>query len=281
MIPVDYVDSVEGRGVYFDYPAYYGVSDNKLIRLVQRTLTTGTDPYGLPVDYEEQLWAYGYSASWRRTNYKFSKAYDYAEGRAAILDENGYLNYLTESGYYAFYPKKNYYYYERYVTEYLLPPITDGEESIGFYYYDHGLVRARRQVVDWYGITYINTLRVAVDEDILIDKSGKEFPVPEGYDIKAYSDGVILLARDGKFGYMDYTGTWIAQPIYDYARPFVEGVAVAGFADGTRLMIDTAGELVIPAGYYTRISDASSGVIAAFGETQGWQIFHKMSQFEE
>ena len=277
---VEYEDSIDGRGVYFDYPAYYGVSDNDLRRLVQRTRTVGTDENGLPMDYEEQRWAYGYTAGWRRTGYNFTKAYDYSEGMAAILDDDGYLNYLKENGYYAFYPKKNYYYYERYVTEYLLPPITSGEESIGFYYYDHGLVRVRRQVVDWYGITYINTLRVAVDEDILIDKTGKEFPVPEGYDIIAYSDGVILLERNGKYGYMDYTGAWIAQPIYDYARPFIEGVAVAGFSDGTRLMLDTAGEIVIPAGIYTHISDASSGVIAVWREVDGWDVVYKMGKFE-
>ncbi len=276
----DYDDSVEGRGLYFDYAPSFGVSDNDLCRLLKRELVTYEKLDGTVEESVRDTWAYGYSANWRRTGYNFSGAFDFSEGMAAVLDADGYLNYIGESGYYAFYPRKNYYYYDRYVTEYYLPPLTDGEESIGFYYYDHGLVRVRRQVVDWYGITYIDTLRVAVDEDILIDKTGKEFPVPEGYDIVSYSDGVIQLTKDGKYGYMDYTGKWIAQPIYDHARPFFEGLAVAGFADGTRLLLDTAGNIVIPAGQYTHISDVSSGVIAAYSPARGWEIYHKMAKLE-
>lgn len=276
----DYDDTVEGRGLYFDYAPSFGVSDNSLIRLLQRELVTLEKLDGTKEESVRDVWAYGYSATRRRTGYNFSGAFDFSDGMAAVLDADGFLNYIGESGYYAFYPRKNYYYYDRYVTEYFLPPLTDGEESIGFYYYDHGLVRVRRQVVDWYGITYIDTLRVAVDEDILIDKTGKEFPVPEGYDIVSYSDGVILLTKDGKYGYMDYTGKWIAQPIYDHARPFFEGLAVAGFADGTRLMLDTAGEIVIPAGRYTHISDASTGVVAAYSPANGWEVYHKMAKIE-
>ena len=276
----DYDDSVEGRGLYYDYAPSFGVSDNTLIRLLMRELVTCERLDGTVEESVRDSWAYGYTESWRRTGYHFAGAFDFSGGYAAVLDADGYLNYIGENGYYAFYPRKSYYYYDRYVTEYYLPPLTDGEESIGFYYYDHGLVRVRRQVVDWYGITYIDTLRVAVDEDILIDTSGKEFPVPEGYDIVSYAHGVIQLEKDGKYGYMDYTGRWIAQPIYDCARPFFEGLAVVGFADGTRLMIDTAGNIVIPAGRYTHISDVSSGVIAAYSPTRGWDVYHKMAKVE-
>ena len=137
----------------------------------------------------------------------------------------------------------------------------------------------RRQVVDWYSLNYLENLRVAIDEDILIDKTGNEFPVPEGYDIVSYADGVILLSRDGKYGLMDHTGRWIAQPIYDFARPTIEGLTVVGFSDGTRLMLDTSGEIVIPAGLYEHISDASSGVITAYSEKTGWVLFHKMAKY--
>ena len=113
----------------------------------------------------------------------------------------------------------------------------------------------------------------------MMDKNGKEFPLPEGYDIVSYSDGVILLTRDGKYGYMDYTGAWIAQPIYDFAQPFYEGLAVVGFGEGDRLMIDTEGNIVIPMGAYDYISNASSGVIAAWRDGHGWDILHKMAKF--
>ena len=78
---------------------------------------------------------------------------------------------------------------------------------------------------------------------------------------------------------MDYTGAWIAQPIYDFAQPFYEGLAVVGFGEGDRLMIDTEGNIVIPMGAYDYISNASSGVIAAWRDGHGWDILHKMAKF--
>lgn len=277
--PSDYDDAVDGRGLYFDYAPSYGISDNSLCRLVQKTTTMTKAEDGTETATDSYLWAYGTSAYWRRTSYRYSQAYDFSEDLAAVVDTDGKLFYIGQYGYQAYITQKNYYYYERYVVEYLLPPLTTGKESIGFYYYDHGLVRARRQVVDWYGLTYLNTLRVSLDEDVLLDKQGNIFPIPAGYEIEAYSDGVILLSRDGKYGYMDYTGAWIAQPIYDYARPFSEGTAVVGFSDGTRLMIATDGSILIPAGVYSYISDTSSGVVAAWNGRE-WSILHKMARFE-
>ncbi len=303
-LPSDYLDIAHGRGVYFDYPASYGISDTDFGRIVrieslaervpiayetEVELKTDTDTetetvpeteppedYDVNILSETTLWAYGYTPVWRKTGYYYTQAYNFSEGRACVLDANGRMQFLNESCYYAFNTKKSYYYHDWYVTEYLLPPLSSGEESIGFFYYDHGLVRVRRQVADW---SYAD--RVAIDEDILIDKTGAEFPVPQGYDIVAYSDGVILLKRDGKYGYMDYTGAWIAQPIYDFARPFMEGLAAVGFDSGECLMIDTAGEIVIPAGIYTHISDASSGVIAAYSPETGWNVLYKMAKYTE
>ncbi len=277
----DYDDTVDGRGVYFDYPAYYGISDNDRRRLVKKITTVEEKLDGTEEITDSVWWAFGNANGWQLTNYSFTGAFDYSEGMAAVLNEKGQHLFLSEWGYYAFNPLKNYNYYDRFVTEYYLPPRTRGEESIGFYYYDHGLVRVRRQVVDWYSLYYMEPedLRVTIDEDILIDKTGKEFPVPEGYDIVSYSDGMILLLKDGKYGFMDHTGTWIAQPIYDFARPYFEGLAVVGFSDGSRLMLDTEGDIVIPAGVYDHISDASSGVITAYSAKTGWVLYHKMAKF--
>jgi hypothetical protein len=234
---------------------------------------------GTETTEESILWAYGFNPNWRRTTFRFKTALDFSENLAAVTEEDGKLFYIGPYGYVTFYTERQYYYSEWYVQEYLLPPLSAGPESIGFYYYDHGLVRARRQVIDYAAMHYRDVFRVAVDEDFMMDKNGKEFPLPEGYDIVSYSDGVILLTRDGKYGYMDYTGAWIAQPIYDYAQPFYEGLAVVGFGEGDRLMIDTAGNIVIPMGAYDYISNASSGVIAAWRDGHGWDILHKMAKF--
>jgi len=266
-IPSDYNDTLDGRGLYFDYVPSYGLSDSSLQRFSRR-------------DGYYTKWAFGTSESSLYTAYKFYSAFNYREGVAATVNAYGHLSYVGRWGYQAFTTESSYYYHDWYVREYLLPPLTDGEESIGFYYYDHGLVRARRQIVDWYAYYHWNILRVAVDDDFLMDKSGGEFPIPAGYDIVSYSDGVILLEKDKKYGYMDYTGKWIAQPIYDYARPFFEGCAVLGFGGTDRMMIDTEGNIVIPAGKYTYISDFSSGIAAAYTADGAWEILCKMEKTE-
>ena len=278
-IPSDYDDTLHGRGLYFDYSPSFGLSDNSLMRLVKPITTVTVALDGTETAEESVLWAYGFNPNWRRTTFRFKTALDFSENLAAVTEEDGKLFYIGPYGYVTFYTERQYYYSEWYVQEYLLPPLSAGPESIGFYYYDHGLVRARRQVIDYAAMHYRDVFRVAVDEDFMMDKNGKEFPLPEGYDIVSYSDGVILLTRDGKYGYMDYTGAWIAQPIYDYAQPFYEGLAVVGFGEGDRLMIDTAGNIVIPMGAYDYISNASSGVIAAWRDGHGWDILHKMAKF--
>lgn len=280
LIPSDYNDETDNRGLYFDYAPSYGVSDSSLLRIARPVSTITTDKDGVETTVDSTLWAFGYSASWLRTSFKYTAARNFRENLAAVVDEDGKLFYINEYGYRSFTTERTYYYFQRYVIEYLLPPLTSGPESIGFYYYDHGLVRARRQIIDYGGFTYYDEIRVAADEDILIDRSGQEFPIPEGYDIEAYSDGVILLSKDGRYGYMNSEGAWIAQPIYDYAEPFSEGLAVCGFGTTTRLMIDTAGNIVIPCGIYSHISSVSSGVVAAWSKNDGWVILHKMAKYE-
>lgn len=282
MTPSDYDDLTDGRGVYFDYAPSYGLTDGNLTRFARRTTTVTEDEEGAETREESVTWAYGYTRSWLLYGgYKYAQAYDYREGVAAAVGADGRLVYIGPYGYPAFAAEKKYYYFEWEVQEYLLPPLTNGPESIGFFYYDHGLVRARRQLIDhWWYTYYGHVKRVALDEDVMLDKEGNIFPVPAGYDIVSYSDGVILLECDGKYGYMDFTGAWIAQPIYDYARPFSEGLAVAGFADGVRLMLDTEGNIVIPAGRYAYLSDVSSGVIAGYTKQGQWEILHKMARFE-
>ena len=45
-------------------------------------------------------------------------------------------------------------------------------------------------------------------------------------------------------------------------------------------MLDTEGNIVIPAGQYDYISDVSSGVVAAYKDGV-WSVLHKMARFAE
>ena len=113
---------------------------------------------------------------------------------------------------------------------------------------------------------------IAQDIDRLINIDGEYFDIPEGYTLEGYSNGVLLLSKDGLYGYYSINEYWIAQPIYDYARPFVQGLAVVGFENGTVGMIDTEGNIVMPF-VFTSISDVSSGIISAYIEGVGWNIY--------
>ena len=69
----------------------------------------------------------------------------------------------------------------------------------------------------------------------------------------------------------------MVQPVYSYAEPYFEGLAVIGLESGEKAMIDTAGNTVIPFAY-EHISNVSSGVIALYDSETGWQILHKMTK---
>jgi len=158
------------------------------------------------------------------------------------------------------------------VTEDYHIPETFGLESIGMFSFDHGLMRVRYMQYDYY-----KEGEMVRDIDILIYTNGEKFPIPADYTLKGYNNGVLLLEKDGKYGFMDYTGKWIAQPIYTYAQPFLEGLAVIGFTDGKKAVIDTEGNIVIPFNY-SYISNVSCGVITAYSPSEGWTIFNKMSK---
>lgn len=145
--------------------------------------------------------------------------------------------------------------------------LSNDETALGSYYFDHGYVRVRHRMV-----LRTKIYNAYIDEETLIDKDGKEFRMPDGYKLVAYSDGILLLEKGGKYGYMNYRGEWIAQPVYTYAEPFSQGLAVVG-GTGAIGMIDTTGAFVINP-TYEHVSAASRGVIAAYREKDGWTLFN-------
>ncbi|MCI9448800.1 MAG: WG repeat-containing protein [Clostridiales bacterium] len=279
-VAADYDDMTEGRGLYFDYPSYYGITDGRISMYAEKSNTYKKDIDGKITFEHDAYWNYKLYDNVISDRY-FDRVYNFNEGLGCVLTEEYYqdggLYFIKQNGARAFNTVKRY----RnnmgwYVIENILPPISNGPESIGYFYYDHGLVRVRREIIDFSNYETNNTQKVYSSEEILIDTSGNVYPTPVGYDIKAYSDGMILLERDGLYGFMDYSGKWIAQPIYTDAEAFSEGLAVIGTADGRYGMIDTSGNIVVPFAY-THISSCSDGVIAVYSEESGWHILRKMT----
>lgn len=222
------------------------------------------------------LWGYLNSYGGVAIEAKYYFATDFNEnGIAVVADATGKLKLINTrgstvadpSGTVLYPPERN----RRPATAAYYLPETFGIESIGMFTFDHGLMRIRRCVYDYY-----KERELVRDEDILIRQDGSVHMIPQDYRLAGYSDGVMLLEKNGFYGFLDYKGRWIAQPIYTYAQPFVEGLAVIGFASGKRCMIDTEGNIVLPF-IYDHISNASSGVVVAYSSS-GWSIFNKMSK---
>lgn len=151
-------------------------------------------------------------------------------------------------------------------------PDTLGRENIGMLSFNNSLLRVRRRLINTTGGYVVHD-----QYDALVDTKGEIFNIPGGYTIVGYSDGVILLEKKGKYGFISAsTGEWIANPQYTYAEPFCEGLAVIGFKDGKRCMIDTEGNIVLPM-IYDHISQCSDGTVVAYAEGHGWSIYNKMS----
>ncbi|MBO4355471.1 MAG: hypothetical protein J5850_01290 [Clostridia bacterium] len=257
-------------GLRYDYPAYEYA------------------PYGYEVVWDQESESYRYYYKSRRT-YRYDYYYygfNYSEERTVMVLQDGVqVVYVDRGGYRCFSKSKKYNLPERsgipgqdmWVLDFYVLPDTLGIESIGTAGYDHGWVRTRIQTRSQMKGTFN---KIVVDTDTLIDYKGKHFAIPEGYQLEGYSDGVLLLSKNGLYGYYTINHEWIARPIYTYAMPFVQGLAVLGYEDGTVGMIDTRGNIVMPF-VYTSLSLPSSGVITAFCEGIGWETYYMVRSTEE
>jgi len=254
------VDESEVRdtALFFDYPEHYGLSDGRIF-----------------VFFDEESGLYGYRDAEGETLIEptFEKAYEFGESAYAAVIDEGVQKFIDRSGRVVIDAFGWLYYNQRReVFDGYYAPDTTGLESLGMFYFDEGLVRVRRHLIDYYHRT-----KTADDMDLLLYENGEEFPLPGGYTLVGYADGAALLEKDGLYGFLDRTGYWIAQPIYTVASPFSEGLAVIGFEGGRQGMIDTEGNVILPF-VYDYVSPCSSGVVVTFEKDHGWQIFQKLKQ---
>lgn len=285
-VEADYDPDRDLRGACFDYTPDYGIDSdartylNVVETVYEYELIEGQfDEEGYPLAYKIPVDIYKFALASSKgealTEYTFFGKYAFSEAVSAVIDEDGHMYYINKSGKTVIKTgtSRRDISLGRRVYEYYMEPVTNGVESIGFYFFEHGLTRARVMSIDKYYFDQDETVFVVGDKDILIYDDGTVFPIPTGYDIISYSDGMILLEKGGKYGYMSYTGEWIVDPTLTYAEPFYEGTAVVG--KGTsRALIDTKGNEIIPYGEFSYISNASSGLIAVYGE-DGWLVLYK------
>ncbi|MBR5767382.1 MAG: WG repeat-containing protein [Clostridia bacterium] len=139
--------------------------------------------------------------------------------------------------------------------------------SIGMYYYDRGYCIVRYAETHQKDINLVN-----ISEYRLANKSGGYYTVPGNYNIVNYSDGVIVVEKEGLYGYFSIEGRWVSPASYIEARPFLQGLAVVRNKDGKYGMINTYGEFVLPT-CFDYISDVSRGHVVTWSETRGWEHY--------
>lgn len=241
----------------FDHQRYYGAAASALL------------PY---FDNAKKL--YGYKDG--QGNILISPTYSYAlpffsDGYAAVGDENGNLFYINTKGEEVVSLRKNKYivvpkYNNVRFLQMLNYGINDTISDLGMYVFDSGHIMVR------YDLRHRNvTTRLQESCNRLYSANGKETPIPNGYSLKNYSEGVMLVEKDGRYGYMTATGEWILPALFEEARPHLQGLAVAK-SEGKYGMVDTEGNAVLPF-VFDYVSNVSSGVIITYTEGTGWRTF--------
>lgn len=235
---------------------------------------TSSDPNILVIERTLNLirYGYGYAGMSETADCKYAKAYNFSEGRAAVVDDDGVLRFINPPGEVVIDGTgTKMVTASRYITtEYAEPLYRNSENSKGYLYFDNGLVRVRKLERDY---TFKNL--IYSDSDVLLYPDGSEFKIPYGYTLVSYSEGVLVLkGQDGKYGYYHKDGYWIAQPVYTEIRPFSEGLGVIGFLGGKKGVIDKTGSIVIPFAY-EYITAPSEGVMTLYSYENGWKLIVK------
>ncbi len=204
---------------------------------------------------------------------KYKSVYRFSSnGFAAVTDEEDRLLYINSKGEEVItlvpneliHPEEygNIPYRQSYRTA-----VSTDIDALGMYYFDNGYVMVRRILTGQRSIKkmYENKL-------LLLDESGRSFNIPNGYELVNYSEGILLLKRDGRYGYMTLNGGWLQSPQFVSASPFVQGVAVVRDNSGKYGLINLYGEYVLPTSF-DYVSSASSGYITTYSAARGWEIY--------
>ena len=261
--------SVRNLGVLFDYNSayyspkvpYYPFKDAKTgFWGYKKGAEIVIDPNVDKVNGSGDTLKYRYYRAFFFDSYGFAAVQSKQNGRVVIIDSTGRICIDPDLFSYGYTEGSK-------ALDLFLLPDTFGEESIGFLYFDHGFMRVRRQVVD-----RANFTSILEDYDTLIDTAGNFVPLPGGYTLVGYMDGVALLQKGDRYGYFSPAeGRWITDPTFTYAKTFSGGLGVIGDADGKVGAMDVNGNFVIPQ-VFDYISPVSEDRMVAYSEEAGWVL---------
>lgn len=118
------------------------------------------------------------------------------------------------------------------------------------------------------GITLVSNGK----KNLIMKSSGGILQTPKDYKVVGCSDGMILLEKNGTFGFMNQNGVWKVQPCLNAVSYFCEGLSVV--SEKGSYVIDVNGEIVIQRGF-DYISDFSDGHCILYSKDSGWYIAKK------
>lgn len=110
-----------------------------------------------------------------------------------------------------------------------------------------------------------------VARDILIDELSVQFYYREEFQFErlAFTEGRLLVQRDGKYGFLNENGEWIVEPQYEDAEQYSEGLA-AVCQNGKYGYIDLDGNVAIPLQYDGAMPFGEG--LAAIKENNRWKF---------
>lgn len=209
---------------------------------------------------------------------QFNKAYNFSkDGYAVVEDRHGHICTIDKKGSIVYnpYDDKNLLYFpdmgNQKIRDGYYAPDTYGKESTGMLYYDNGYCLMRRILLDTE-----NGNKVLRESLEVVDIHGNRVVYPSDYKLVSYGEGLLLLTKNGRYGFMNTKGEWVVEPNLTYASNFSEGLCVVGYSDGKLGVIDSKGNVILPF-IYKHIEDCSGGLITAYAPEGGWSVYQKLT----
>ena len=192
---------------------------------------------------------------------RYTKADDFSEGLALVEEQKGQSYFIDRTGAKVLEvkPSLDYYFYDQ--TKKTVWMVRDGKDSLETYdgsfpiplekisievqggFHD-GLARCELRT---YKVTITGAYTMPRQGTIYIDRTGKEklfFPTgmwwlsDSEYQCRDFREGRALVLREKKgerlFGYIDTTGKWVAEPAFDAAGSFHDGLAAVMYPNTKR-----------------------------------------------
>jgi len=79
-----------------------------------------------------------------------------------------------------------------------------------------------------------------------MDLNGKMvIPVQFGWTCDFFSEGLAAVSQNGKYGYIDNNGNFVIEPQFEYAFPFIRGVALVSIENEESVLINREGTVIV------------------------------------